>query len=156
MRKKAFGGWLLAIFLLLASGPLLAENLLMARTRLPFQAALGAVQSAIQAQGYRVAEVKNVDLGLLMMGYLSENYKVVFFGKAEEIESLSRQHPELIPYLPLQILVFSEQSDTLLVTTDPTYLAVLFPRPELFDVFVRWEQDLQAILETVREAPAPR
>lgn len=154
MRKDTLRCWLLAVFLLLAPAPLLAENLLMVRTGLPFPAALEAAQSAIRSQGYTVAEVKNVDLGLLLMGYLSENYKAVFFGKAEEIRSLSRQFPELIPYLPLQILVFAEGRDTLLVSASPVYLATLFPQPELTEVFARWEQDLRTVLETVRDLPA--
>lgn len=150
--KKTMCRWLAAILLLIASGPLLAGDLLMVRSRLPFPSALEAVQATIEARGYAVAEVKNVDLGLLLMGYLSEKYKAVFFGKAEEIEALTRLHPELAPYLPPQILVFSERGDTLLVAISPAYLATLFPHPDLAAIFARWEDDLQFVLESVRDA----
>lgn len=150
--KKTMDRWLAAILLLIVSGPLLAGDLLMVRSKLPFPSALKAVQSVIEARGYTVAEVKNVDLGLLLMGYLSENYKAVSFGKSEEIEALTRPYPELAPYLPPQILVFSERSDTLLVAASPAYLATLFPHADLAATFARWEDDLQAVLESVRDA----
>lgn len=150
--KKTMNRWLAAILLLAASSPLLAGDLMMVRSKLPFPSALEAVQSTIEARGYTVAEVKNVDLGMLLMGYLSENYKTVSFGKAEEIESLIHMYPELAPYLPPRILVFSERGDTLLVAISPVYLASLYPHTDLAEIFARWEGDLQAVLEAVRDA----
>lgn len=150
--KKMMNCWLAAILLLMVSGPLLAGDLLMVRSKLPFPSALAAVQTDISARGYTVAEVKNVDLGMQLMGYLSENYKSVSFGKADEIEALTRLHPELAPYLPPQILVFSERGDTLLVATSPAYLAKLFPHADMAAIFARWEADLRAMLESVRDA----
>lgn len=149
--KKIMGRCLAMILLLMMSGPLLAGDTLMVRSKLPFPSALEAVQTIIEAQGYTVAGVENVDIGLLGMGYLSESYKVVSFGKAKEIEELIRRYPELAPYLPLQILVFSERGDTLLVATRTTYLATLFPHTALTAIFARWEDDLQVALELVRD-----
>ncbi|MBY0577329.1 MAG: DUF302 domain-containing protein [Gallionellaceae bacterium] len=150
--KKMINRWLTMILLLIVSGPLLAGDMLMVRSKLPFPLALKAVQATIEARGYTVAGVENVDLGLLRMGYLSDSYKVLSFGKAKEIEALIRLYPELAPYLPLQILVFSERDDTLLVATSPAYLATLFPHTGIAAIFARWEGDLQVVLELVRDA----
>ena len=150
--KKIINRWLAIILLLAVSGSLLAADMLMVRTKLPFPSALEAVQATIEARGYTIAGVENVDLGLMGMGYLSESYKVVSFGKAEEIEALIRLHPELAAYLPLQVLVFSERGDTLVVTTSPSYLATLFPHTDVAATFARWEEDLQVALELVRDA----
>jgi hypothetical protein len=76
----------------------------------------------------------------------------VFYGKPEEVAQLAANHPELIPYLPLNVAIFAERDNTLLVTSRPGVLADFFPDPELKAVFMRWEKDLDDIVSEVQEA----
>lgn len=129
-----------------------ADQLLMIRSSLPFPEAMLALQNAITTRGYKVTHVQNVDIGLTKTGYQTDNYKVVFYGKAEEVAQITAKHPELIPYLPLNVAIFAERNDTLLVTDRPGVLADFFPDPELKSVFMRWEKDLTEIVNEVQEA----
>ena len=76
---------------------------------------------------------------------------MVFYGKAEEVAQLTAKHPELIPYLPLNVAIFAERNNTILVTSRPGVLADFFPDPELKNVFLRWEKDLTEIVNEVQE-----
>ena len=129
-----------------------ADQLLMIRSSQPFPEAMSALQNAISARGYKVSRVQNVDIGLSKIGYKTDNYKVVFYGKAEQVAQLAAKHPELIPYLPLNVAIFAEKDNTILVTSRPSVLAEFFPDPELKSMFMRWENDLTAIFNEVQEA----
>ena len=129
-----------------------ADQLLMIRSSLPFPEAMLTLQNAIAARGYKVTRVQNVDKGLSSTGYRTDNYKVVFYGKPEEVAQLAANHPELIPYLPLNVGIFAERDNTILVTHRPGVLADFFPDPELKAVFMRWEKDLDEIVNEVQEA----
>jgi uncharacterized protein (DUF302 family) len=128
-----------------------AEDMLMVRSRAQFEESMAALQQAIAAQGYTLSRVQRVDIGLSEFGYKTDKYRVVFFGKPEEIRSLSARYPELIPYLPLEIAIFAEGDETLLITANPLDLAAAYANTELEKVFARWEKDLRTILDAVRE-----
>lgn len=128
-----------------------AEDMLMVRSRAPFEETMLTLQQAISDQGYVLSRVQRVDIGLTEFGYQTDKYRVVFFGKPDEIRMLSANYPELIPYLPLQIAIFAEDEETLLATASPLDLSAAYAKPELVALFARWEQDLQEILEKVRK-----
>ncbi len=54
--------------------------------------------------------------------------------------------------MPLQIVIFAEGDETLLVAANPLHLRADYPDAELGAVFVRWEQDMRMIMERVRKA----
>lgn len=144
--------FLIAVLLASLASAACADQLLMIRSGLSFPEAMLTLQNAITARGYKVTRVQNVDLGLTKTGYQTDNYKIVFYGKTEEVVQLTAKHPELIPYLPLNVAIFSERDDTLLVTNRPGVLADFFPDPELKSTFMRWEKDLTEIVNEVQEA----
>ena len=80
------------------------DRLLMARTEQAFPEAMLKLQETIKKHGYTVSRVQRVDIGLTQFGYETDKYRVVFFGKAEEIRHMSSEYPQLIPYLPLKIM----------------------------------------------------
>lgn len=123
-----------------------AEQLLVARVKMNFPETMLELQNSIKTQGYTLSRVQRVDIGLTKSGYTTDKYRVVFFGKPEEIKALIKKHPELIPYLPLNIAIYAEGEDTMLVAYDPEYL---FPHEdkELNKIFTRWRKDLTAIFE---------
>ena len=130
-----------------------ADQLLMIRSSQPFPETMSALQNAISDWGYKVTRVQNVDIGLSKIGYKTDNYKVVFYGKAEEVAQLVEKHPELIPYLPLNIVIFAEGDDSIVLTTNPRQLGNFFDKPELQKIFSRWEQDTRAVFDALSKAP---
>lgn len=141
----------LLLMLAVAAAPH-AEDLLMVRSPAQFEESMAALQEAIAAQGYTVSRVQRVDIGLTEFGYQTDKYRVVFFGRPDEVRALSARYPELIPHLPLQVAIFAEGEETLLVTANPLDLAASYANPELERIFARWERDVRSILEKVRQA----
>ena len=129
-----------------------ADELLMIRSSQNFEDAMTTLQSSIAEHGYKVTRVQRVDVGLEAKGYKTDRYRIVFYGKPGEIEALAAKYPKLIPYLPLAIAIFAEESNTLLTTARPALLKQFYPEPELKPIFERWEKDLVEIMDEVREA----
>lgn len=124
-----------------------ADELLMTRVERPFPEAMNALQQSIQDQGYKVTRVQRVDIGLTTSGFKTAEYRVVFFGKPEELLGLPDKYPELLPYLPLKITLFAEGDASLAVTNNPALFGTFFKDPELSGYFRRWEKDIRAILD---------
>lgn len=139
----------LALFASLAHGA--EERLLMMRSTQSFPEAMLAVQKTLGEYGYTVSRVQRVDIGLTSSGFQTDRYRIVFFGKPEEIRSLTKAHPELIPYLPLKMTLFAEEEETLLVALDPTALHEVVPTEDFRYRLQRWKNDLLAIMDELRD-----
>ena len=148
--KRILRGLLTLLFVGIVA-PAGAADMLMVRSKAPFEETMLNLQQAISDQGYVLSRVQRVDIGLTESGYQTDKFRVVFFGKPEEIRRLSANYPELIPYLPLQIAIFAQADETLLATASPLDLNDAYAKPELAALFKRWEKDLRAILERVRK-----
>lgn len=130
----------------------LAENLLMTRSKLEFPETMLAVQGLIADYGYTVSRVQRIDIGLTKSHYKTDKYRVVFFGKAEEIKQLTAKYPGLIPYLPLQVVLFAEENQTVVSSLNPSQLShVVNADPALQVQFKRWESDLRSLFKEIRE-----
>lgn len=138
--------------LLTAIGPVCADGLLMARSLQMFPEAMTSLQSAISTRGYKITRLQEVNENLARRDFKSDMYRVVFFGKYEEIKTLTAQYPELIPFLPLNITIFAEGNQAILVSAHPRELERFFSDPRLKPVFKRWEKDVSEIMDEVREA----
>jgi len=145
--------WMAALGLaLLLGAPAAADDLLMARVDKPFPEAMAILQSAISARGYKVTRLQQVNENLERRDYKSDMYRVVYFGKYEEVKRAAASHPELIPFLPLNITIFMEGEQTILVASHPRSLSRFFPDRSLRPLFERWERDIVSIMDEVREA----
>ncbi len=127
------------------------EPMLMVRVNEDFPEAMSALQNAISEYGYTVSRVQHVDVGLTTFGFQTDKYRIVFFAKPEEQRELVARYPQLIPYLPLKFTLFAEEDDTLVVGLDPTHLNALVEDEETRYRFIRWSNDMQAILQELRE-----
>lgn len=148
--------WLRSLILLLLLGvsqTATAEELLMVRIARPFPEAMNSLQEAIRARGYVVSRVQRVDVGLTSSGFQTAEYRIVFFGKGAEILDLSAAYPQLIPYLPLTIVMFAEGDDTLALAPDPIKLGEFFNKPGLLTQFRSWQKDIFAIFDEVARNP---
>ncbi|HEY9050113.1 MAG TPA: DUF302 domain-containing protein [Gammaproteobacteria bacterium] len=131
---------------------MVSDELIMIRSTLAFPEAMTALQHAITDHGYTISRVQRIDIGLTSSGYKTDKYRVVFFGKINEIHKLRDEFPELIPYLPLKIAIFAEGEETILVISNPIAFTQLYPDAELKKVFLRWQQDIVAIFNSVQIA----
>lgn len=129
-----------------------ASDLLMVRSAQPFAETMLALQTAIGEHGYTVSRVQHVDVGLTTFGYETDKYRVVFFGKPKEHRKLIKEHPELIPYLPLKVAIFAEEYETLVVASDPAIFSDMYPDKDLEKTFSRWSRDMRFIFEQVRRS----
>ncbi len=143
--------YLLLVLVLLFALPARAENMLMVRVHDSFEETMIQLKETLNDYGYRIAHIQKCDGGLTGFGYKTDLYKSVFFGKFKEMRWLTREHPEIIPYVPLKIAVIKEKDTVLLAAINPTTLESLFPDPELRIQFERWESDIRAIFEELRE-----
>lgn len=143
---------LLALLFIAFIAPAAADQLLIIRAPQSYPEAMSALQTAISARGYKITRVQNIDVGISKTGHTIDYYKVLFYGKPDEVAAISRNHPELIPYLPLNIVIFAEDINTVIATNRPGMLADFFPAPELKSMFMEWEKDLVDIFDEVRAA----
>ncbi len=143
--------WMAAIGLLLAATAPAAADLLMARVDTLFPEAMAQLQSAISSRGYTVTRLQEVNENLEWRDFKSDMYRVVYFGKYEEVKRATASHPTLIPFLPLNITIFAEGDQTMLVASHPQALRRYFPDATLKPLFERWEKDVVAIMDDVRE-----
>jgi len=126
------------------------DNLLMIRTVESFEITMEKIQRLIEEYGYSVAHVQRCDGGLNDFDYETDYYRVVFFGKYEEVKALSNDYPELIPFLPLKFLVFAENDETVIVSLDPETLADYFDNPEIKHQLQRWHNDIDEMFSEMR------
>lgn len=143
--------FLYAVCFFIYSSGTLAEDLIMVRSTQAFPETMLALQQAIREQGYDIARVQRVDVGLTAMGYQTDKYRVVFFGKAEEVTQLTERYPRLIPYLPQKISLFAENDQTILLTANPIAFKSIYTDADLAPVFDQWEQDLRVIMRKVTD-----
>ena len=128
-----------------------ADEMLIVRSARDFDETMSALQNAITARGYKVSRVQRVDVGLQARGYQTDKYRVVFYGRPDEVAMLAERHPGLIPYLPLSVAILAEGEQTLVTTSRPRVLGTLFPDPALHAIFGRWEDDLLVVFDEIRE-----
>lgn len=127
-----------------------SDGLILHRSTQNFPEAMLALQSAISEHGYTVSRVQRVDIGLTKSGYKTGKYRIVFFGKSNEIRAVKQSQPQLIPYLPLKIVIFSENNETLLVASNMTQFSILADNEYIKDLLQRWNNDIKSIFSEVK------
>ncbi len=128
-----------------------AENMITLRVYNSYDSVMISVKEKLNEYGYKVAHVQKCDGGMKSMGYQSDDYKVVFFGKLKEVRQLSKKFPHIIPYIPLKIAVIKEADSVVLVALNPSSLALYFKEKELHTQFERWENDVRAIFAEISD-----
>lgn len=147
MRKLMLPVCLLALCMLLLSLARAEQMYLQASCVMEFPEAMLNLQQNINQDGFTVLRVQHVDKGLKTRGYETEPYKVVFFGKADEIDFLRREYPVLIPFLPLSITIHREGQATIISTLAPKYISQIVPDDRVASIFELWQQHMEQILK---------
>jgi len=148
---RFLGKILLLLALVTSTTVLHADELMMVRTQLDFPEAMLKLQELIKKQGYVVSRVQRVDIGLTKSGYKTDKYRVVFFGKADEVDILIKQYPAMAAYLPLKIAIFAENTETLLVSINPNTLFAGMD-DKLTNTLKQWEKDMYVVFDNMRRA----
>ncbi len=149
MRAMLFS--LLAWLLLSAEGTQAGDKWLTVRVAQAFDPTLEQVQEVLGKHDFTVAHIQKCDGGLHHMGYETDNYKIVFFGRLEEVRELSKAYPELIPLFPFKLAVYAEGNDTILSVLNPAELApVLHADKDLQIRLIAWEKDFRTVLSEMR------
>jgi len=142
----------LSLILLLMVGNAFADNMVMARVPMKADLTFEHLKDAIEGHGYSVAHVQLCDGGMKEFGYKSDLYRVVFFGKIEEVSHISEDHPEFVPYVPLKMTVVAERGETLLSIVNPQTYAVYYPNDKDMQIqFARWYNDILSILSDMQK-----
>lgn len=145
----------LSLFLSLITthaGAVVTGEMIMVRSSEAFPETMSLLQEAISNKGYTLVRVQRVDVGLTAKGYETDKYRVVFFAKGKQLQQLSAQYPQLIPYLPLKIAIFAEAENTILISANPTVFNDMFNIPALRPILQTWQNDITEILNTVQTA----
>ena len=145
---------LLTVLALVATGICSADNMIMGRVPLRAEIVIEYVKSSIEEHGYSVAHIQLCDGGMKDFGYTSDVYRVVFFGKVDEVRAISEQHPDFVSYLPLKIAVIAEKDETLLTALNPEALSRFYSDERLQIQLGRWYNDLISIFQDVRRSTA--
>ena len=124
------------------------EGFLTSRCNNTYPEAMSFVQEQLVKRGYTVSRVQHVDKGLKARGYESLRYRVVFFGKSDEISMIKSQYPALIPFFPLNITVYEEKDHVGISVMDPMTIQQLYTEDMLKNKFSQWSQDVRAIVKS--------
>lgn len=142
---------LIIFFLLLACGIAQAENFLSVRSHAPFDAVLQEAETLIEEYGYKLAHVQRCDGGLADFGYKSDFYRILFVGKLDEVRAITSRYPELVPFLPLKILIFAENNETISMVMNPLNLLDAVDDEQVRIQLTRWHSDLSSILNELQQ-----
>jgi len=127
------------------------DKLLTVRSPQAFDLALEQVQDVLKKHNFTVAHIQKCDGGLQDMGYTTDNYNIVFFGRLEEVRELSKTHPELVPLFPFKLAVYAKGKDTLFSVLNPAELAPLLDADQALAAQLgAWEQDFRAVLNEMQ------
>ena len=142
------------LFCALMAGSAQADNMLMSRIPLAADVVLAYAPSSIEEHGYAIAHMQTCDDGLGDVGYKTDFYRVLFFGKLAEARRISADYPELVPYVPLKLAIIAERDETLLTVLNPESLAPFFANEAVQIQLARWRNDLVSILDDIARATA--
>jgi len=127
-----------------------SDGLILHRSTQSFPEAMLALQTTIGEHDYTVSRVQRVDIGLTKSGYKTDKYRIVFFGKSSEIRAVKQSQPQLIPYLPLKIVIYSENNETLFVASNMTQFSALAKNQHTKELLQRWNNDIQSIFSEIK------
>lgn len=131
-----------------------ANDMMMARLPIKADIALEYVKASINEHEYTIAHEQLCDGGMTTFGYKTDTYRVLFFGKGEEIRMLSEKHPDIVSYLPLKMTVVAEKNETLLSILNPEFLARYYNDRDVQITLQRWKNDFRSIFNDVRRGVA--
>lgn len=125
----------------------LAEDIVTVDSKAPFAEAITKLQDSVLRSGYEISIIQRCDYGLKQAGFDTEKYRVVYFGRHEEVKAISDAYPGLAPFLPLRILVMGKGNTSSLSVMNPALFLETVTDPTLIKIVKRWQGDVMGLLE---------
>ena len=141
-----------AIAALFFTSQLRADEVLEVHCNKPFPEAMMELQEAILHSGYKIVRIQKVDKGLQGSGYKSEKYRIIFFGRPNEIITLKEKHPNIIPLLPLKIALYADKEESVAIVANPRMYSKLYDNKELNIIFIQWQHDIDSIIKNFKSS----
>ncbi len=118
---------ILVLFAILLSTSVFSNHneLLIERVNTKFSYTWLALDKTIKAHNYKPAYLQRCDFALNERHYKTDKYRILFFGKYDEMKSMSKKYPGLAVFFPLKITVMEEGKHTLIIATPPITLLPL-------------------------------
>lgn len=138
-----------ALNLLCAIANAMEKDFITVQCKSNFTETMVHLQEVLLEHGFHALRAQKVDVGLRNHGYVSDSYRVVFFSKPKEIESLKNSYPILIPFLPHKITIYVDNDQTVINTIKPMSLGKLFSDPKIQKILSHWDQDMRSIMDDV-------
>jgi uncharacterized protein (DUF302 family) len=113
---------------------------------MPFPEAMALMQEAIVSYGYTVSRVQHVDKGLRLHGYETGLYRVVFFGRPQQMAWVRLNYPALMPYLPLKITLFEGEDYVGASALQPATLSHFYEEEKIRQLLESWQKDVTKIM----------
>jgi uncharacterized protein (DUF302 family) len=146
MKKILFTLFLLILFF----SNSFASNIFIARTNLGFPEAMSILQENIKKYNYKLSHVQRIDIGLTSLGYKTDKYRVVFYGRTAEYRKIIKATPKMIAFLPLKISIFAENNDTIITALNPQVFKAYVKDKQLKKIFDNYTNDLDKIFTNFR------
>jgi uncharacterized protein (DUF302 family) len=132
---------------ILSCRPLLADqSFLQESCNTPFPEAMTLLQEAIVSRGYTVSRVQHVDKGLRLRGYETGLYRVVFFGRPQQMAWVRLNYPALMSYLPMKITLFEDEGHVVASALQPATLSSFFEEEKIQQLLSSWQKDVTTIM----------
>ncbi len=128
------------------------EKILVTRVQHNFDETLDIIRHVLYQNGFTVAHIQRCDGGLKEMGYETDKYRVVFFGRLPEVREISQSHAELIPFLPFKILIYAEGKESVVSILNPESLIPMVKDKSLTSRFETWKKEFVQILQQAQVA----
>lgn len=107
---------------------------------------MALLQEAIVSHGYTVSRVQHVDKGLRLRGYETGLYRVVFFGRPEQMAWVRLNYPALMAYLPLKITLFEGEDHVVASALQPATLSHFSDEEKIHQLLEIWQKDVTKIM----------
>jgi uncharacterized protein (DUF302 family) len=120
------------------------------RTPLDYPEAMAMLQEAIARRGYTVARIQQVDKGLESGGFASKRqFRVVHFGRKDQLTLAMTRYPQLLAYLPLRIAIMEDAGGARLSALRPAIVGLnkTDMDDELAALLTEMDSDLERILK---------
>lgn len=127
------------------------ETFFSASCNSPFPETMVHLHELITKHGYTISHVQSVDKGLVARGYETGFYRVVFFGKKEQIKLISKNYPALMPYIPLSITIYEGGERTGISAIDPMALYKLYKSEKIKTLVESWSKDIARVFSDYKD-----
>ncbi len=141
----------LFIYLFVAATLATCDSVENAQTRNDFPEVMSELQTNIQAKGYQVSRVQQVDVGMEKAGYDISEYRIVFFAKPGEVKTVLDNYPEFSSFLPLSITIYRDGEMIRLVGMPFALPRTHATTQELKAMIASWEKDTADIIRQTIE-----